>query len=61
VGTLTPAGSCEIISPKLAFFPPTESTSDIRRFSKGTTSAVGLNKTDMKILQKLKAFRGEAT
>ena len=39
VGTLTPLGSCEIISPKLAFLPPTDSTSDIRRSSKGTANA----------------------
>src|SRR6218665_3729989 len=54
VGTRTPCGSCEIISPRLAFFPPTASTSVILRFSNGTTRAVGLKSADMEKLQKLK-------
>ena len=55
VGTLTPAGSWEIISPRLAFLPPTASTSVILRFSNGTTRAVELNRADIEKLQKLKA------
>ncbi|MDT4880366.1 hypothetical protein FQZ97_1161140 [compost metagenome] len=47
VGTFTPLGSCEIISPRLAFLPPTDSTSDIRKCSKGTTRSVGENRLDM--------------
>jgi hypothetical protein len=47
-------GSCEIISPRLAFLPPTASTSVILRFSNGTTRAVGLKSADMGKLQKLK-------
>ena len=43
VGTFTPVGRWEIISPKLAFLPPTVSTSVIRSFSNGTTRSVGLN------------------
>src|SRR5213593_1023852 len=47
-GTRTPeAASCEIISPRLAFLPPTASTSVILRFSKGTTRAVGSKRVDM--------------
>ena len=57
VGTRTPVGSCEIISPKLAFLPPTDSTSAFLRFSNGTTSAVGLKSVDMGKLQKLKPMR----
>jgi hypothetical protein len=48
-------GSCEIISPRLAFLPPTASTSVILRFSNGTTRAVALNSADMGKLRKLKA------
>ena len=55
VGTLTPDGRLEIISPRLAFLPPTESTSVILRFSNGTTRSVGLKSADMGNLQKLKA------
>jgi hypothetical protein len=47
-------GSCEIISPRLAFLPPTDSTSVIRSFSKGTTKAVGLKSAVIDKLQKLK-------
>jgi hypothetical protein len=47
-------GSWEIISPRLAFLPPTASTSVILRFSNGTTRAVGLKSADMGKLQKLK-------
>jgi hypothetical protein len=54
VGTLTPDGKLEIISPRLAFFPPTDSTSVILKFSNGTTKAVELNRLDMGDLQKLK-------
>ena len=43
VGTRTPWGSCEIISPSEAFLPPTDSTSDILSFSNGTTNAVASN------------------
>jgi hypothetical protein len=57
VGTRTPVGSCEIISPKLAFLPPTDSTSAFLRFSNGTTSAVGLKSVDMGKLQSLKTER----
>ena len=46
-GTRTPCGSWEIISPRLAFLPPTASTSVILSFSKGTTRAVGSNSADM--------------
>ena len=61
VGTLTPAGSWEIISPRLAFLPPTASTSVILRFSNGTTRAVELKSADIEKLQKLKAVcRGVA-
>ena len=48
VGTLTPLGSCEIISPKLAFLPPTDSTSVIRRSSKGTANASFAKRFDIK-------------
>src|SRR5574337_1750906 len=54
VGTRTPWGSCEIISPRLAFLPPTTSTSLILRFSNGTTRAVASKRADMGKLQKLK-------
>ncbi len=54
VGTRTPWGSWEIISPRLAFLPPTTSTSVILRFSNGTTRAVALKSADMGKLQKLK-------
>ncbi len=54
VGTRTPSGSWEIISPREAFLPPTDSTSVILRFSNGTTRAVGSNSADMGKLQKLK-------
>jgi hypothetical protein len=54
VGTRTPCGSCEIISPRLAFLPPTASTSVILRFSNGTTRAVASKSADMGKLQKLK-------
>jgi hypothetical protein len=47
VGTRTPEGSWEIISPKLAFLPPTDSTSVMRKSSKGTTRAVSLKRSDM--------------
>ena len=47
----------EIISPRLAFLPPTASTSLILRFSNGTTRAVGLKSADMGKLQKLKPGR----
>jgi hypothetical protein len=40
-------GSWEIISPRLAFLPPTASTSVILRFSNGTTRAVALKRADM--------------
>jgi hypothetical protein len=40
VGTRTPWGSWEIISPSEAFLPPTDSTSVMRSFSNGTTNAV---------------------
>src|SRR5262249_13806051 len=41
-GTRTPVWlSCEIISPRLAFLPPTTSTSLILRCSNGTTRAAG--------------------
>jgi hypothetical protein len=52
VGTFTPEGSWEIISPRLAFLPPTASTSLILRFSNGTTRSVGLKSADMGKLQK---------
>ena len=55
VGTRTPSGSCEIISPSEAFLPPTASTSVILRFSNGTTRSVGLKSADMEKLRKLKA------
>jgi hypothetical protein len=51
VGTFTPCGSWEIISPRLAFLPPTASTSVILRFSNGTTRAVALNSAAMGKLQ----------
>jgi hypothetical protein len=35
VGTRTPLGSCEIISPRLAFLPPTTSTSVIAQLLEG--------------------------
>jgi hypothetical protein len=54
VGTRTPWGSWEIISPRLAFLPPTDSTSVILRFSNGTTRAVASKSADMGKLQKLK-------
>ena len=54
VGTFTPVGSCEIISPRLAFLPPTDSTSLFLRFSNGTTKAVGEKSADMEKLLKLK-------
>jgi len=57
VGTRTPVGNCEIISPRLAFLPPTDSTSVIRSFSKGTTKAVGLKSAVIDKLQKLKRVR----
>ena len=44
--SITPEGNWEIISPKLAFLPPTASTSLFRNCSKGTTNAVGLNLSD---------------
>ena len=53
VGTFTPVGSCEIISPRLAFLPPTDSTSLFLRFSNGTTKAVGEKSADMGKLLKL--------
>src|SRR6185295_1552568 len=56
VGTRTPFGSWEIISPRLAFLPPTASTSDILRVSNGTTREVALKRADMvEKLRKLKA------
>ena len=54
VGTFTPWGNWEIISPRLAFLPPTDSTSVMRKSSKGTTRSVGLNSVDIARLQKLK-------
>jgi hypothetical protein len=48
VGTRTPSGNCEIISPKLAFLPPTDSTSVIRSCSKGTTKASFAKRLDIK-------------
>ncbi|MNE57408.1 hypothetical protein D3C80_1523710 [compost metagenome] len=51
VGTFTPWGSWEIISPSEAFLPPTDSTSSILSFSKGTTRAVASNSADMGKLQ----------
>ena len=57
VGTLIPVGNWEIISPRLAFLPPTSWTSLILRCSNGTTMAVGLKSADMKKLQKLKSVR----
>jgi hypothetical protein len=50
-------GNWEIISPKLAFLPPTDSTSVILRFSNGTTRAVAEKSADMGELQKLKLVR----
>ena len=47
VGTRTPCGNCEIISPRLAFLPPTVSTSLMRSFSKGATRSVGANNAVM--------------
>ena len=60
VGTRTPCGSCEIISPRLAFLPPTTSTSDILRFSNGTTRAVALKRADAGRLRKLKRVCAQA-
>jgi hypothetical protein len=54
VGTFTPVGSCEIISPREAFLPPTDSTSLFLRFSNGTTRAVDGKSADMGKLLKLK-------
>src|SRR6185369_6401864 len=61
-GTETPRGSWEIISPRLAFLPPTTSTSLILKSSNGTTSRLPKRfsrgaeprSADMGKLQKLK-------
>ena len=60
LGTLTAVGICEIISPKLAFFPPTSSTSDIRKFSNGTTIAEELKRSDMQYSKNKKTKRSES-
>src|SRR3990167_313148 len=60
VGTFTPCGSWEIISPREAFLPPTDSTSAMRSSSKGTTRSVGLKRLDIGMLQKLKPLHGPA-
>ena len=54
VGTRTPCGSWEIISPRLAFCRRRPRHRSFSGFQTGTTRAVGLKSADMGKLQKLK-------